>query len=615
MKPNTALSFLSAGLGLYLAGSSSRVARVTFQLCCAIPIALGSLTLAEYILGVNLPVDQLVLHDFSRVLEPGRMSRITSINFCIAGTSLLLLNGSRLFRRVSQLLALALTSFALASIVGYVYGVTILYGSFSTANSMALHTGVGFLILGAGLVISQPDSTIGRLLTSSGPGSWLTRRMFPLVVMLPILLGYWYSRPSVNFGELRFGMALFAVTLVLSGMVALLQTGKSLNQTNQQHQDLMQIRLDSASAVESSERELRLVTDHLPTLISYISPSGHFLRVNRTYEEWLGRPSESIVGRSVRELLGEDYWVRTQPLRESAENGLTRSIETTYPTLKGDRRVVVIYAPDFAEAGELRGLACMVIDVDEQRRTEAALRESEKLAAVGRLSSSIAHEINNPVDAAMGLVYLARETTKDPEVKAMLETVEKELKRVANIANETLRFPKQGGDGEPVLSADLFNSVLTLHSGRLSRNQIRVERRDLALSPFSCHEGEIRQVLNNLVANAIDAMPPGGSLMLRSRIGRDWASGRQGVVLTVADNGIGMDEKTRAHLFEAFYTTKGKNGTGLGLWISADILTRHDGKLTIRSSKRASRHGSVFRIFMPTPAGSMGTSRPGIDLL
>ena len=599
MKPNTAFCFLCSGLGLYFALSTSPQNRKLSRLCSGVALVFGMLTLCEHLFHVNLHVDQLLLKDSHQTIDPGRMARITAINFCISGIALVLQNGGLALRRTSQVLALLLTSLALASIVGYLYGVPVLYGSLSSANSMALHTGIGFLILGVGLTISYPDSTVGILLSSSGPGSWLARRMLLLVIMLPILLGYWYSHPALTFGQLRFGMALFAVTLAIAGSIALLQVGTSLNRTEKQQQELIQTRLDAAVAVETSERELRLVTDHLPTLISYIDSSGRYLRINRTYQKWLGQPADRVIGRTIREVLGEDYWSRTKTLREPAEPGLTRSIETTYPTIHGERRVVVTYAPDFDETGLHRGFACMVIDVDEQRRAESALRESERLAAVGRLASSIAHEINNPVDAAMGLVYLARERSQDTDVKGLLQSAEDELKRVANIATETLQLHRQAAGRELILCADLFRSVLTLHSNRLLRRKIQVEQRDRSIEAFPCCEGEIRQVLNNLVANAVDAMMPGGRLVLRSRTGMDWATGRPGIVLTVADNGSGMDKQTLAHVFEPFYTTKGRNGSGIGLWISTDIVARHQGSMRIRSSSSVVRHGSVFRIFLP----------------
>ena len=140
---------------------------------------------------------------------------------------------------------------------------------------------------------------------------------------------------------------------------------------------------------------------------------------------------------------------------------------------------------------------------------------------------------------------------------------------------------------------------MTLYEGRLRNSSVVVEKRKLAEHPISCFEGDIRQVLNNLVGNAIDAMPRGGRLLLRSRDATDWRTGRKGLVMTVADTGTGIPADSRARLFEAFYTTKGFNGTGLGLWISKDIVERHHGRLLFRSSASPSTHGTVFSLFLP----------------
>ena len=271
---------------------------------------------------------------------------------------------------------------------------------------MALHTGLGFLVLGFGLVLGDDQSTISRLLVGVDTASHLTRRLSPLVLVIPVLLGYLYLRPAVNFGQLRFGMALIAVTLVLTGTCGLILVADFLSRIDRQRGEMVQVALASAAAVELSERELRLVTDNLPTLISYIDLQGRFVRVNRTYEVWHGKPATSIVGHAILELLGKEYWDRTRATREAAAKGSISSIETPYPTAQGDRCAVVTYAPDRDEQGQIRGSACMVLDVEDQRPAAASARLNEKLAMVGRLSSSIAHEINNPVDAVMNLPLL-----------------------------------------------------------------------------------------------------------------------------------------------------------------------------------------------------------------
>ena len=151
--------------------------------------------------------------------------------------------------------------------------------------------------------------------------------------------------------------------------------------------------------------------------------------------------------------------------------------------------------------------------------------------------------------------------------------------------------------------------MLSVYQGRLRNSSVVVEKRKRAKQPIECFEGDLRQVLSNLFTNAIDAMPSGGRLLLRSRQGVDWKTGREGLFLTVADTGTGMSMPTQAQMFEAFYTTKGIGGTGLGLWISAEIMERHQGRISIRSSQNEGHRGTVAVIFLPfkmisTPSSS-----------
>jgi PAS domain S-box-containing protein len=253
------------------------------------------------------------------------------------------------------------------------------------------------------------------------------------------------------------------------------------------------------------------------------------------------------------------------------------------------------------------GMICFFRDITQQKQRESALIQSEKLAAVGRMASSIAHEINNPLESVTNLLYIARSYAIVPEVQNLLDLADQELRRVAIIANQTLRFHKQASSPREISCTDLFATVLSLFEGRLKNSAILVTKRKRATRTIACFEGDIRQVLNNLVGNAIDAMTfgsksPGGRLLLRSREATDWRTGRRGLVLTVADTGPGMSPETCAHAFDAFFTTKGINGTGLGLWISSEIVTRHEGRLLLRSSQHPAHHGSVFSLFLPFQA-------------
>jgi signal transduction histidine kinase len=225
-----------------------------------------------------------------------------------------------------------------------------------------------------------------------------------------------------------------------------------------------------------------------------------------------------------------------------------------------------------------------------------ALLQSEKLAAVGRLASSIAHEINNPLEAVTNLLYLARTTAMSAEAKEYLDTADHELRRISAIASQTLRFHRQATSPQAVEASELFESVLGIFDRRMKNLNIRVEEDYRATQPIVCFEGDVRQVLNNLVGNAIDAMSDGGRLLMRSHDATDWKTKRKGIVLTVADTGCGMSRETVGRIYEPFFTTKGIAGTGLGLWVSSEVVSRHKGSLQVRSKSGA---GTVFRLFLP----------------
>jgi PAS domain S-box-containing protein len=247
----------------------------------------------------------------------------------------------------------------------------------------------------------------------------------------------------------------------------------------------------------------------------------------------------------------------------------------------------------------------VTLDITDQKLTTAALLQNEKLAAVGRLAASIAHEINNPLESVTNLLYLARKAAVLPEVKGYLDTAEQELRRVAAISSQTLQFHKQATSPTEVQCAALLEGSARMYFGRIVNSNVSIEMRDRCEQAIRCFEGEIRQVLNNLVSNAIDAMSQsGGRLLLRSRPGRNWKTGESGIILTVADTGRGMTAQDQSKAFQAFFTTKGIGGTGLGLWISHEIAVRHRGRLTLRSSQCPGHAGSVFTLFLPFDAAS-----------
>jgi signal transduction histidine kinase len=249
----------------------------------------------------------------------------------------------------------------------------------------------------------------------------------------------------------------------------------------------------------------------------------------------------------------------------------------------------------------------IVLDASDRKRGEEALRKTEKLAATGRLAASIAHEINNPLEAITNLLYLlSNHADLQEPARSYVEMAEHEVRRISEITQQTLRFYRQSTLPARANLAELLDSVLSLHQGRLRNLGITVEKRYDSNTNLYCFAGELRQVFANLIGNAIDAMQQGGRLVLRARRSRDWSNPeRLGVRFQVADTGSGMSPDVQKHIFEPFFTTKEITGTGLGLWVSSEIVVKHKGSIRVRShpERDGGPSGTIFELFFPDELG------------
>ena len=260
--------------------------------------------------------------------------------------------------------------------------------------------------------------------------------------------------------------------------------------------------------------------------------------------------------------------------------------------------VSVRLTPHMEAPGVLVAFSGIMRDTTDRRLAERALMQSEKLASVGRLASSIAHEINNPLEAVTNLLYILASLVQEPEARELVVTAQEELARVSHIATHTLRFHKQSTGRAAVQLKVVLESVLALYRARLRNSGIHTTVDCPEELVLSCFEGELRQILVNLIGNAFDAMRNGGELGLRVRQRRA-ATGDQRIQITVADRGCGMPARVMEHLFEAFYSTKGIGGTGLGLWITKDLVVKNGGTIRVRSSDKAGRSGTAVMLSFP----------------
>lgn len=238
--------------------------------------------------------------------------------------------------------------------------------------------------------------------------------------------------------------------------------------------------------------------------------------------------------------------------------------------------------------------------LERVKRAEEALRRSEKLAVAGRLALSIAHEINNPLAAVTNLLYLSQISSSLEDVKNLTETASQELARVANIVTHTLRFYRDPGKPTLVHIDEIVDSALALYKHRLIASEIAVEREFRECLPIVAMAGELRQVTLNLIGNALDAIGRGGRMQIRAVNARQHSNGSMpGIRLTIADSGSGIPVEIRRCLFEPFVSTKGETGTGLGLWLSSEIVRKHGGTIQAKSRAQSGKSGTVFSIFLP----------------
>ncbi|MGH9587119.1 MAG: two-component system sensor histidine kinase NtrB [Acidobacteriaceae bacterium] len=241
------------------------------------------------------------------------------------------------------------------------------------------------------------------------------------------------------------------------------------------------------------------------------------------------------------------------------------------------------------------------------------LRENQKLITLGRLAASIAHEINNPLESITNLLYLMEQDAKGKNAE-YLKLAQRELGRVVQISKQTLTFSRETSMPARVHLSELIEEVLGLHGRRIKDHNLRVVRQYETYEQITVLPGEMRQVMLNLVSNAIEATPTGGRIVIRIRAGRRWSGhGARGLRLSIGDNGSGITEEVRERLGEPFFTTKGQSGTGLGLWLTESILSRYGGTLQLRSSVSPRRHGTVFSIFLPLNLRTLAAPPGGRD--
>lgn len=326
---------------------------------------------------------------------------------------------------------------------------------------------------------------------------------------------------------------------------------------------------------------------------------------NRSAERIYGYTSEEIIGQPVSVLVPDD---RPDDVPNIMSKILTGEAIEHYETVRKHKDgslidVVLTVSPIRDRNGEIVGASTIARDITSRRLAEEALRASEKLVAMGRMAASIAHEIRNPLDAAKNIAYLLRQNASlDASGQEMVRLLDEQLTHMSEICSRTLTFARPGDVATRVTLAAIVDEVLALQRKNLSLKGITILREFDTSGEVVGYPGPLRQVIVNLVSNAIDAIAPGrdGSIRIRIANAHHPSTMVEGVRLSISDNGSGIKATDIKRLFQPFFSTKREEGTGLGLWVTYGIVTQHGGTIQVRSHAGEQTHGTVFSIFLPT---------------
>ena len=366
--------------------------------------------------------------------------------------------------------------------------------------------------------------------------------------------------------------------------------------------------------LEEAALRLAAIVESSDDAIASKDLNGIITSWNRSAEKLFGYTAQEIIGKSVLVIIPPELHHDEDMILSKIRRGeKIDHFETIRVHKNGERiEVSLTVSPIKDEDGNVIGAAKIVRNITESKKIDRALQTTEKLAAAGRMAATVAHEINNPLEAVTNLVYLAkRDLSNTDRVAGYLEMASRELDRVAHITRQMLGFYRDTSSPVRFNVAETIDDLLLLYEKRFESRRIKVLKQYDKEIEIIALAGEVRQAFSNLITNAIDAMPNGGTLVVKVAKACDWSRPHRhhGVRVTVLDTGSGIETKHRKSIFQPFFSTKTDVGTGLGLWITRGIVEKHHGAIRMKSRTGEDKHGTVFSIFLPKQVVA-GNPRP-----
>ena len=358
--------------------------------------------------------------------------------------------------------------------------------------------------------------------------------------------------------------------------------------------------LSDRRKTDETRYRLAAIVDSADDAIISKDLNGIIRTWNEGAHRMFGYDAEEMIGQPVLRLIPPElHYEEDEILRKLRAGDRVDHYETTRRKKNGENfEVSVTISPIRDETGRVIGASKIARDISDRKRIERLLVQSEKLAATGRMAAAIAHEINNPLESLMNLIFLARQNCPaGSKEHRYLLTAEEELERVSHIARQTLGYYRDTGSPTEVHLHDLIQNVLTVYNSRLISAGIAVDTRFNDLQKITVSRGEMLQVFSNVIANAIDAMPHDGRLAISTR--KLLSAGSDGIQIVVRDNGTGISQENLPKVFEPFFTTKGDLGTGIGLWVAKQLIDARGGQISISSTTEQGKSGTTVTIFIP----------------